>query len=131
MKLITPSRLIALLLAGLFSAGTLAQDTTPPMTALAEIAGIVSSINHFPSDADKARLMVFAENENYPPGLRDMATTVASISHSATAEGREAMARVIADEQVPDSARELARIISDLNHTASDADKAKIEMLFP
>ena len=93
MKIINRFLLIAVI--GLFSQLSLAQGGGG---ALKEIADIVASINHFPSDANKTKLMAISDNGNLPQGLRDMATAVASINHSANAEGKEAMARLVAND---------------------------------
>ena len=109
--------------AGLFTQFALADNHNP--TAFREIAGIVASINHFPSDADRAKLTEIAADESIAEPLRVMATAVANISHSATAEGKAAMAAIQGSE-VPDRAKGLAGIIANLNHVPSDADKASI-----
>lgn len=118
----------ALALAGLLAQPALAQDID---SALKQIADIVASINHFPSDADKAALAEIAANQNYPEGLRNMATTVANISHAATAEGKQMMADVQANTAAPESARALAGVIASINHMASDEAKATLAQHFP
>ncbi len=128
MKLTLTKKLTVIALIGLFSQFSLAQDAG---AALKDIADIVVSLNHFPSDADKAKLMVIADNGDFPQGVRDMATTVANISHSANAEGKEAMARIVANDQAPDRSKTLAGIIADLNHMASADAKSSLGNLFP
>ena len=115
-------------LTGLFSQQALAQE---PGGALKEIADIVASLNHFPSDSDKATLAEISGNENFPQGLRNMADAVANISHSATAEGKAALADIQASADAPDNAKALAGIIANLNHVASDEAKATLAELFP
>ena len=94
-------------------------------TAFREIAGIVASMNHFASDADKARLAEIAADESIAANLRTMATTVASINHTTSAEGKAAMAEIQAGD-APEVGKTLAGIIANFNHMASDADKATI-----
>jgi len=118
----------ALALIGLFSQPTLAQE---PGDALKQIADIVASLNHFPSDSDKATLAEISGNDSFPQALRNMADTVANISHSATAEGKEAMAAIQANMDAPESARTLAGIIASINHVASADAKATLAELFP
>ena len=115
-------------LIGLFPQFSLAQDAD---AALKQVADIVASLNHFPSDGDKSTLMAIAENDALPEGLRGMATAVANISHSANAEGKELMSRIGANTQAPDNARALAGIIAELNHTPSAEAKARLAALFP
>ena len=128
MKTTLTRKLVAIALIGLFSQFSLAQDAG---SALKEISDIVVSLNHFPSDADKAKLMVIADNDSLPQGVRDMATAISSFAHSANAEGKEAMARIIASDQAPDRAKTLAGVIADLNHTASADAKTSLAALFP
>ena len=127
MKTIT--KLIAVLaVIGLFAQPTLAQE---PGGALKQIADIVASLNHFPSDSDKATLAEISGNESFPQGLRNMADAVANISHAPTAEGKEALAAIQASSDAPDSAKTLAGIIASINHTASADAKATLAELFP
>jgi len=123
MKIALIQKLSVAALAVLFTQFALADNHNP--TAFREIAGIVASLNHFPSDADKARLAAIAADDEIAQNLRTMATTVANINHSATAEGKAAMAEIQAGD-APDVGKALAGIIANLNHTASDADKATI-----
>ena len=126
MKIINKFLLIVVI--GLFPQLSLAQGAGG---VLKEIADIVASINHFPSDADKTKLMAISDNGNLPQGLRGMATAVATINHSTNAEGKEALARIAASDQAPDRAKALAGIISDLNHVPSDEAKSTLAELFP
>jgi hypothetical protein len=125
---ITLKQLVAILLIGLFSQVSLAQDNG---AALKQIADIVASLNHFPSDAQKATLAEISGNSGLAQGVRDMASAVANINHAATADGKEAMARIQGNAQAPDSAKALAGIIASINHTASDDAKAQLAQLFP
>ena len=122
MQLALSKKIMIIALVGLFSQFSMADNAS----ALRDIAGIVASLNHFPSDADKAKLMEIAADETIAAGLREMATTVSNISHAATAEGKEAMARIAASDQAPDVAKSLAGIIGSLNHAASDEAKATL-----
>jgi hypothetical protein len=128
MKITIIRKLMAIALIGLFSQFSLAQDAG---AALKDIADIVASMNHFASDADKAKLMVIAENGSYPQGVRDMATTVTNIAHAANADGKDAMARIVASDQAPDSAKTLAGVIAGFNHMASAEEKSSLAALFP
>ncbi len=123
MKIALTKKIALIALAGLFAQISQADNHNP--TAFGEIAAIVASLNHFPSDADKAKLAEIAADESLAQPLRTMATTVAGINHSATAEGKAAMAAIQASE-APERGKALASIIANLNHMPSDADKATI-----
>lgn len=122
--------LIFLALSGLFAQSALAQDAAAT-AAMKEIADIITNLNHFPSDEDKAALAEISGNMSFPQGLRDMADAVANISHSATAEAKEAMAAIQANAQAPEAAKEMAAIIANINHTASAEAKQTLAALFP
>ena len=79
---ILKSSLMVLMFGGFFSQTAVAQDAG---AALKTIADIVASLNHFPSDTDKAALAEIEANANLPQGVRNMANTVANISHAASA----------------------------------------------
>ena len=128
MKITLIRKLVAVALIALFSQFSLAQDAGG---AIKQIADIVVSINHFPSDADKAALADIAGNDALPEGLRNMATAVSNISHAASAEGKAMMASIQASDTAPDRAKSLAGIIASLNHMPSDEAKATLAELFP
>jgi hypothetical protein len=128
MKITLIRKLVAVALIALFSQFSLAQDAGG---AIKQIADIVVSINHFPSDADKAALADIAGNDALPEGLRNMATAVSNISHAASAEGKAMMASIQANGEAPDRAKLLARIIASLNHMPSDEAKAALAESFP
>ena len=128
MKITLIRKLVAVALIALFSQFSPAQDAGG---AIKQIADIVASINHFPSDADKAALADIAGNDVLPEGLRNMATAVSNISHAASAEGKAMMAGIQANGEAPDRAKSLAGIIASLNHMPSDEAKATLAELFP
>lgn len=121
-------KIIIIAIVGLFSQFSMAQDNAG---AIKDVADIVASINHFPSDADKARLMAISGNDSLFEGIRAMATAVSNISHAANADGKAAMAALQAQDQIPDRAKALAGIIGSFNHMASDEGKATLAELFP
>ena len=129
MKFSLTRKLLVIALIGVFSQISLAQN--PNGDALKQIADIVASINHFPSDADKATLMAISGNASLADGVRAMASAVHNISHAANAEDKAAMAGIQANAEAPDRAKALAGIIASVNHMASADDKATLAQLFP
>ncbi len=124
----TIMKLLAVVAAlGLFSQSAMAQTGG----ALKQVADIVASINHTPSDSDKAALAEIAGNDSLPQGLRNMANAVANFNHAASDETKEQMAAIQANAQAPDNAKALAGIIASMSHRASDEDKAQLAQLFP
>jgi hypothetical protein len=115
----------------LFAQFSVAQDNAANMAAAKQIADIVVSLNHFPSDADKATLGAISGNMELTEGLRAMASAVTNIQHAATAEGKSAMAALQAAADTPDRGKALAGVIENLNHMASADAKAQLAQLFP
>jgi hypothetical protein len=126
MKFTATIKILIFVLISLFTQFSMAADNG---SALSDIAGVVAGMNHFPSDADKGKLMMLSEDDSLAQGIRDMASTVANIQHFANDEGKEAMARIIANEQAPDRAKTLARIIAGFLHIVSAEDKATLEAM--
>ena len=125
MKIVLVRMFVTVVLVGLCSQAAMADNAS----SATEIAGIVVSMNHFASDADKAKLMAIAADDSLAEGLRAMATAVANITHAATAEGKAAMA-ALQDTQMPDRGKTLASVIAGFNHMASAEDKARITELY-
>ena len=115
---------------GLFSQLAIAQSN-PNGEAMKQIADIVGSLNHFPSDADLATLDEIIGNSELAQGVREMADAVANIEHSANEEGRGAMDGIQNNAQAPERAKVLAGIIANISHSANDNAKAQLAQLFP
>ncbi len=88
-------------------------------SAAKAIAGILATLNHFPSDDDKLVLQEIAADEGVGRGFRAIAAAVANIQHSATDEDKEIMQRILASERAAENAKALASIVMNLNHTPS------------
>jgi hypothetical protein len=116
---------------GLFSQFAVAQGNTANLAAVKQIADIVASINHFPSDADKMALNAIIDDSALSDGIHAMASAVVNIEHATNAEGKTAMAAIQANDGAPVRAKALAGIIASLNHTASADAKAELAQLFP
>lgn len=135
MKIKTIRKLTAVTLIALFSQFSLAQGQgaggtdEATMSAGMQLVDILASINHFPSDADKAVLVGIAGNDALPEGLRNMATVVSNINHAASAEGKAMMTSMQASDAVPEPAKLLAGIIANFNHMASPEAKATLATL--
>ena len=126
-KILTRSILFIALI-GLLPQLSVAQEAG---AALKQVADIVATLNHFPSDDDKTALMAISGTDGLPEGVRAMATAISSFAHSANEEGKEAMSRILENAEAPDRAKALAGIINELNHTASDEAKATLAQYFP
>ena len=127
MKLALTRKILVIALFGLFSQFSMADNAS----SATEIAGILVAMNHFASDADKAKLMAISADESLAGPVREMATAVANIAHAANADGKAAMAAIQArTDGTPDRAKVLAGAIAGFNHMASADDKAEITTLY-
>lgn len=120
MKFGIAKKLVAIVLMGLCSQLAMAD----PVAARKTVAGILTGMNHFASDAQKAELMAIAGNEASGRGMQMIASAVHDIQHAATAEGKAAMEQVMAAEQAPAEVKALAKVVAEFNHMASDEAKA-------
>ena len=120
---------LAITLIGVFSQASMAQNQEVT-EALQEIASIVISINHFPSDENKTVLERISGNNNLPQGIRLIASSVSDIQHSPNEQGKHVMSQIQAASRAPDAIKSLAAIIANFNHTASDEEKASLALLF-
>ena len=112
-------------LIGLFSQFSVADNASATKT----IAGILASLNHFPSDDDKTALMAIAEDDGTGRAFRALASAIGKIQHSATVEDRDIMNRIIASDRAAADAKVLAEIVLGLTHTASDKAKATLQSM--
>lgn len=120
MKLGITKKLTAIVLMGLCSQMAMAD----PVSARKTIAGILTGMNHFASDAQKTELMAIAADSASGQGMQMIASAVHDIQHAATAEGKAAMEQIIAAEQAPAETKALAKVVLEFNHMTSDDAKA-------
>lgn len=117
------ARLLAAALAGmLVSPAALADNEAAART----IAQVLTGLNHFPSDEDKAALRAVAGDDDVGRAFRAVARAVANIQHSVGDADREALNRIIDADRAAEEAKTLARIALGINHRASDAAKAQL-----
>lgn len=114
------TKILAIALAGLFSQFALADAASAQKT----IASILSGMNHFPSDAQKAELMAITHDESAGRGNQMIATAVMNIQHAPTAEDKAAMQQIIDYANAPAATKALAKVVMDFNHMASADAKA-------
>ena len=100
-------------------------------SAWTTIAGILSGMNHFPNDAQKAELLAIANDPESSRALGMIAGLVASLEHEPSAQDRVAMERVltIGGGRVPPEARVIARGVLEFNHSVSADAKAALDAM--
>lgn len=126
MKITLIRKIMAVALLGLFSQFSMADNAS----SATEVAGILVGMNHFASDADKAKLATIAADDSLAQAVRDMASATANLNHASNDADKALMAGIVAAEQAPERAKVLAAAISGFNHAASADAKEKITMLY-
>lgn len=94
--------------------------------AVREMARIVLHMEHYPVDAEKARLRAMAEDAGRPRYERVLAAAVANIRHTPAARDQYQLRRLVDDRAVPEPARELARAVLDFQHRPGEAAAARL-----
>ena len=108
--------------------GVLLAPTALADAAVATMAGIVMTLQHFPSDADKATLATIAGSDA-SASVKAVANAIAAIRHSVSADDRATLEAIAADQAEPDDLRALARVVAGINHMPSADDKAALMAL--
>jgi len=93
------------------------------------IAGVLMTLNHFPTDDDKTALQGLIDDDAVGPAFKAVATAVMGIEHSASEDGKTALAQVLEADGADPRAKSLAQVVMDLNHGASDEAKAAVQAL--
>lgn len=118
----------AVSITALVALGSLAQVAlADDATATKTIAGVLASLNHFPSAEDKAALAAIASDESNGMAVRALAGAVAEIQHAASAEGKAAMQQIVASDMANAQAKTLAEIVLNINHVPSAEAKATLQ----
>lgn len=109
----------------LFSTGAvLAADGAIPT-----LARITMSLNHFPSDDDKAALQGIIDSDDASDEEADIAMALANFEHKVVEKDTERLTDIVDDDSSDADARKLAGILLRVNHTPSDGDKAALAAL--
>lgn len=108
-------------------AGTQAALAASP--AVREMAGIMLHLEHYPGDAEKARLNAIVADKGNSVQERTLAMAMLNLKHHAAAGDVDRLKQLSTDMSAPAEVRELARIVLNLNHMPSTADKGKLESM--
>ena len=119
-EMVKQSAVLALLIfAGSHAAAAMAADN------VATMAGIVLSLQHFPSDADKAALAAIVEGDA-SEAEKAVARAIAGIQHTVSADDKAVLDAIAADEGQPEGLRSLAGIVAGLSHMPGADAKAAL-----
>jgi len=102
----------ALLVSSLIS-GAAAYAASP---AVKEMAGILSHLNHYPSDSEKHSLNGIIDDAESNHAERTIAKAMKSMRHHVSASDRERLEGIAKDPGVDVDTRRLAAILASVNH---------------
>lgn len=105
---------------GLFS--VMAVADTPAKA----IASVVSELNHFPNDGQKATLSAIAADTSNSEAIRAIAKAVHDMQHSASDDDKARLQAIAADSSASSAERTLAGVVASMNHMASADAKAQL-----
>jgi len=97
--------------------------------AIQTMARITESLNHFPSDDDKAALKGIIDSDDSSEEEADIAMALANFEHKVQEKDIERLSDIISDDSSSADARELASVLLRTNHTPSSEDKMALVAL--
>ena len=98
-------------------------------SAIQEMAQIVMSLNHHPSDADMDTLHSIMNDNAASENERTIATALMNMNHHVSAADKQKLMKITNNDAAPEAARKLAGIVAGLNHKASGNDRAALQNL--
>jgi hypothetical protein len=109
----------------LFSTGLVLADDA----AIKTMARITMSLNHFPSDDDKATLKGIIDSDDSTEEAADIAMSIANIEHKVLENDTDRLEDIISNDSAGADAQKLASILLRINHAPSDEDKTTLAAL--
>ena len=129
-------RAVTRLLLAVFLAGSTvallaatAQQNSMPSANVKTMAGILATLNHFASDAEKKTLQGIVASESATAHEKTLATALLNLQHTVTPADKTKLDALMKDESAPAPVRTIAGILSRLNHAASATEKAELTKL--
>lgn len=106
-----------------------AQAALAASAAVRDMAGIMMHLEHYPSDAEKAKLKAIVDDKGSTEQERVIATAITNLNHKVAAGDADKLKKVVGDMSAPAEVRDLAGIVLNINHMPSAADKSKLQMM--
>jgi hypothetical protein len=106
-----------------------AQPALAESAAMRDMAGVMMNLNHYPSDAEKARLKAIAADKGSTEQERVIATAISNMEHKVAAGDAEKLKQVMGDMSAPAEVRDLAGIVLNTSHKPGKEDRRKLEMM--
>ena len=105
------------------------QPVLAASSAVREMAGMLVKLEHYPSAAEKSRLMELAASKDTTAQEKIVANAIANLKHAAADADKAKLKQAVDDSSASTEVRELAGIILGLNHKPSAADKDKLQQM--
>jgi hypothetical protein len=93
------------------------------------LADILTGMNHFPSEADKAALSEVAADATVSDNLRAIADAIAGIAHTPTAEDQARLNGILASDSASAEEKTLAKAVLRFEHKLTVEDAAALESM--
>ncbi len=97
--------------------------------AIRTMARITMSLNHYPSDEDKAALKAIVDSDDSSEEEASIAMALSNMQHKVSEKDAERLADIVDDETSDAAARQLAGILLGINHAPGADDKAALAKL--
>ncbi len=117
--------LSALLILGMTASIASAAETK----AVQAMAGILTSLQHFPSVSDKQVLGQIVEDKTTTANERTIAKALMNVQHMPAAADKPTLEAIVSDAKASSAVKTLASIILNLKHFPSAEDKEKLKAL--
>lgn len=93
------------------------------------LAEILTGMNHFPSDAEKATLNEIAQDTGVSDNLRAIAAAIAGIAHTPSAEAQARLNGILSSDAASEAEKALAVAVLRFEHKLSNEDAAALAEL--
>jgi hypothetical protein len=97
--------------------------------AVQAMAGILTNIQHVPSDADRQALAQITQDKTTTADERTVAQALMNVQHTAAAADKSGLEAIVSDAKASGSVKTLATVILGLHHFPSASDKEKLRAL--
>lgn len=97
--------------------------------AVKTIAGILMTVNHFPSDDQKKTLTALAAESTTTADEKVLIQALVGMQHSINAADKPKVEEVLKDPKASEGVKTIAGILDKFLHTASAADKETLKKL--
>jgi len=98
-------------------------------TNVRTMAGILATLNHYPSDTDKKSLQAIVDDKTAGANEKTLAQAMINVQHTVSPADKSKVEAVVKDATASASLKTLASVLVGLNHTPSAAEKESLAKL--